>query len=124
MEASTRNNLTSSVKLLYHQREACDEGATVWDQNRTTTMMAHFTHLIKERVNPGALILDADADVRHLPLADNTFDLVAGTWVIEFLDNPQAVVQEFMRVVKPGGFVIYAFCGLFVVCQKDGQEGA
>ncbi len=51
-------------------------------------------------------------DVRHLPFADNTFDVVVCTWVIEIMDDPRAVVQEFIRVIKPGGMVIYAFCSL------------
>ncbi len=34
------------------------------------------------------------------------------TWVIEIMDDPRAVVQEFIRVIKPGGVVIYAFCSL------------
>jgi ubiquinone/menaquinone biosynthesis C-methylase UbiE len=52
------------------------------------------------------------ADVRHLPFADNTFDMVVCTWVIEITEDPRAVVQEFIRVIKPGGVVIYAFCSL------------
>jgi ubiquinone/menaquinone biosynthesis C-methylase UbiE len=51
-------------------------------------------------------------DVRHLPFADNTFDMVVSTWVIEIMDDPRAVVQEFIRVIKPDGIVIYAFCSL------------
>ncbi len=63
-------------------------------------------------------------DVGHLPFADNIFGVVAGTWAIECLDDPQVVVQECVRVVKLGGFVIYAFCGLFVMPHKDRQEYA
>lgn len=51
-------------------------------------------------------------DVRALPFADNTFDVVISTWVIEIMDDPRAVVQEFIRVIKPDGVVIYAFCSL------------
>ena len=51
-------------------------------------------------------------DVRHVPFADNTFDVVVCTWVIEILDDPWAAVQEFVRVIKPDGIVIYAFCSL------------
>jgi ubiquinone/menaquinone biosynthesis C-methylase UbiE len=51
-------------------------------------------------------------DVRALPFADHTFDVVVCTWVIEIMDDPRAVVQEFIRVIKPGGIVIYAFCSL------------
>ncbi len=51
-------------------------------------------------------------DVHHLPFADNTFDVVVSTWVIEIMADPRAVVQEFIRVIKPGGIVMYAFCSL------------
>jgi ubiquinone/menaquinone biosynthesis C-methylase UbiE len=51
-------------------------------------------------------------DVRALSFADNTFDVVVCTWVIEIMDDPRAVVQEFIRVIKPDGVVIYAFCSL------------
>lgn len=51
-------------------------------------------------------------DVHHLAFADNTFDVVVSTWVIEIMADPRVVVQEFIRVMKPGGVVIYAFCSL------------
>ncbi len=70
------------------------------------------------------LVRFMQADMEHLPFADNIFDVVAGTWVIECLEDPQAVVQECVRVVKPGGFVIDAFCGLFVVRYKARREYA
>jgi hypothetical protein len=28
------------------------------------------------------------------------------------MDDPRAVIQEFIRVIKPGGIVMYAFCSL------------
>ncbi len=71
-------------------------------------------------------------DVRHLPFADNTFDMVVCTWVIEIMDDPRAVVQEFIRIIKPGGVVIYAFCSLpegrvgnvlkYVVAKASSEE--
>ncbi len=51
-------------------------------------------------------------DVQHLPYGEKTFDVVVSTWVIEIMDDPRAVVQEFIRVLKPEGIVIYAFCSL------------
>jgi ubiquinone/menaquinone biosynthesis C-methylase UbiE len=51
-------------------------------------------------------------DVHALPFADNSFEVVISTWVIEIMDDPRAVVQEFIRVIKPDGVVIYAFCSL------------
>lgn len=51
-------------------------------------------------------------DIRHLPFEDNTFDVVVCTWAVEIMDDPRAVVQEFIRVIKTDGIVIYAFCSL------------
>lgn len=72
-------------------------------------------------------------DVRHLPFADNTFDVVVCTWVIEIMEDARAVVQEFIRVIKPGGLVIYAFCSLpegtlgntlkYVVTRVSSRDG-
>ncbi|MDQ6645276.1 MAG: class I SAM-dependent methyltransferase [Chloroflexota bacterium] len=51
-------------------------------------------------------------DIRHLPFEDNTFDVVVCTWTVEIMDDPRAVVQEFIRIIKTDGIVIYAFCSL------------
>ncbi len=51
-------------------------------------------------------------DLARLPFANNTFDVVSCTWAIEIMADPAAAVQEFIRVIKPDGFVIYAFCSL------------
>lgn len=51
-------------------------------------------------------------DVQHLPYGVHTFDVVISTWVIEIMADPRAVVQEYIRVLKPEGIVIYAFCSL------------
>ncbi len=51
-------------------------------------------------------------DLSHLPFEDNTFDLVSCSWVIEIMDDPRAAVRELLRVIKPDGIVLYAFCSL------------
>jgi len=51
-------------------------------------------------------------DLSHLLFEDNTFDLVSCSWVIEIMDDPRATVQELLRVIKPEGIVLYAFCSL------------
>lgn len=51
-------------------------------------------------------------DITRLPFEDNTFDVVSCTWAVEILEDPRAAVQEFVRVIKPDGVVIYAFCSL------------
>lgn len=40
----------------------------------------------------------------HLPLADDSFDLVISTGVIHHTPDPEKALSECARVVKPGGF--------------------
>ncbi len=166
MERGTGNKLAFYLKLLHRHRgepegaydevaAVYDDFARVWDHRVAAPALSHVNHLIKERVKPGAVVLDAGAgtgertlallqhsqpgeiiafdasgnmlavarskihdsrmsflqgDVRHLPFVDNAFDVVVSTWVIEIMEDPRAVIQEFIRVIKPGGVVIYAFC--------------
>lgn len=51
-------------------------------------------------------------DINELPFEDNTFDVVSCTWAVEIMDDPRSTVEEFVRVIKPDGFVVYAFCSL------------
>ena len=51
-------------------------------------------------------------DLAALPLATNSIDVVCCTWAVEILSDPRRAVQEFVRVIKPDGIVIYAFCSL------------
>ncbi len=48
------------------------------------------------------------ANLNHegLPYADNTFDLVTATEVIEHLEHYRETVREFYRILKPGGVCI------------------
>lgn len=110
--------------------ERVKPGALVLDAGtgtgeRTLALLAHSQPSKIIALDASAAMLDVarfkiqdsrvsfvQGDVRHLPFADNTFDVVVSTWVIEIMDDPRAVVQEFIRVIKPGGVVIYAFCSL------------
>jgi ubiquinone/menaquinone biosynthesis C-methylase UbiE len=47
-------------------------------------------------------------DVRALRDADASFDVVWSQFVLYFLPNPEAAIQEFRRVIKPGGMVVVA----------------
>lgn len=51
-------------------------------------------------------------DLQRLPFEDDTFDVVSCSWAIEIMADPRSAVQELIRVIKPGGFVVYAFCSL------------
>ena len=43
-----------------------------------------------------------------LPYADASFDLVVANWVLEHVDDAEAVAAELARVTKPGGWIAAA----------------
>ncbi|MDJ0743696.1 MAG: methyltransferase domain-containing protein [Xenococcaceae cyanobacterium MO_167.B27] len=52
--------------------------------------------------------LDADLKIgnaSNLPWQDNSFDHVYAIWFLEHLSNPLKVLQEAIRVLKPGGTI-------------------
>ena len=51
---------------------------------------------------PGVLMV---ADGEHLPFADNSFDLVYSWGVIHHSPEPEKIIQEIHRVLKPRGHV-------------------
>ena len=62
---------------------------------------------LAERRRPDKRVRYGRGDVRRLPFSDNLFDAVVSTWTVELIDNPHGVVSEFLRVLKPGGIVVY-----------------
>jgi SAM-dependent methyltransferase len=48
-----------------------------------------------------------EADGEHLPFPDDSFDLVYAHGVVQYTANPQALVNECRRVLKPGGQAIF-----------------
>jgi len=45
-------------------------------------------------------------DAKHLGLPDASFDVVVAQYVITAVPNPEATLDEFARVLKPGGEII------------------
>jgi phosphatidylethanolamine/phosphatidyl-N-methylethanolamine N-methyltransferase len=47
-------------------------------------------------------------DAEHLSFPDDSFDVVVALYVVSTVPNPEAALDEFARVVKPGGEIILA----------------
>ena len=45
-------------------------------------------------------------DAEHLNFADDSFDVVVAQYVITTVPNPEATLDEFARVVRPGGEIV------------------
>ncbi len=45
-------------------------------------------------------------DAQHLALPDQAFDVVVAQYVITTVPNPEATMDEFVRVIRPGGEII------------------
>lgn len=45
-------------------------------------------------------------DAEHLALADASFDVVIAQYVITAVPNPEGTLDEFVRVLKPGGEIV------------------
>ena len=46
----------------------------------------------------------------EMPFADNSFDVAVAAWAIEATNDEATAIAELMRVVRPGGTVLVAFC--------------
>jgi phosphatidylethanolamine/phosphatidyl-N-methylethanolamine N-methyltransferase len=45
-------------------------------------------------------------DAEHLSLPDASFDVVVAQYVVTAIPNPEKALNEFVRVVRPGGEII------------------
>jgi ubiquinone/menaquinone biosynthesis C-methylase UbiE len=66
------------------------------------------------------------ADLHRLPFEDNTFDLAVCNIVLEFVDSPEKVVAEGVRVLKKGGRLVVGMIGKHsewsITYQKQGTQ--
>jgi 2-polyprenyl-3-methyl-5-hydroxy-6-metoxy-1,4-benzoquinol methylase len=54
----------------------------------------------------GIITIKADLSKERLPLAENSIDIVTALEVIEHLVNPDNMLQETYKILKPGGYLI------------------
>ncbi|MBM5570767.1 MULTISPECIES: malonyl-ACP O-methyltransferase BioC [Deefgea] len=51
------------------------------------------------------------ADIEHIPLANESVDLIWSSLTIQWCNTPDAAFKEFARILKPGGVVIFSSLG-------------
>ncbi|PID27457.1 MAG: hypothetical protein CR982_05805 [Candidatus Cloacimonadota bacterium] len=53
--------------------------------------------------------VDMSCDIDNIPIKDNSVDNIINIAVLEHVTNPEKVVKEFYRILKPGGKIICFF---------------
>jgi len=53
----------------------------------------------------------------RLPFADASFDLLCALYVLEHVDDPQSVLGEMSRVLKPGGAALVTYVRRFAIIE-------
>lgn len=94
-----------------------DAGAGTGALSRRLTLALPGLRPVLVDLSPGMLARATDvpgpravASVQALPFADETFDVVVSAWVVETVDSPREAVTEMLRVLRPGGALVYSFC--------------
>ena len=91
-----------------HAFQAAREGATVfaldWAQEEVVATRNMFGAMIETREIPASTFGGAlRGDATRLPFADDTFDCVVTSEVLEHIQDDVAAISELRRVLKPGG---------------------
>lgn len=60
-----------------------------------------------------AAVTFIDGDVRQLPFADDTFDVVVAITVLCFVDDAEQAVNKMARVLRPGGRLVIGELGRY-----------
>lgn len=72
----------------------------------TTYMQTDFRpELIQENSNEKVITVKESINAESLPYKDSSFDRVIATCLLIHLKNPELALKEWMRVLKPGGWV-------------------
>jgi SAM-dependent methyltransferase len=79
--------------------------AAAWPEAHLVGLDLSAGMLARARAKLGALPL-VRADAGRLPLADRSFDLVAGVYVLHHLKPPEDFYAEAARVLRPGGRLV------------------
>ena len=96
-----------------------DAGCGTGALSRRIRQMEPTAELVMLDLSPAMLAGAADVAGQHvvgsvsdLPFGAQSFDIVVAAWVIETIPDPGRAVSEMLRVLRPGGLVVYTFCSM------------
>lgn len=111
--------LADIVPLLHPGARVLDAGCGTGALSRQMLTSCPQIELTMLDLSPEMLARTADlpgtrlqGSLLDLPFADDSFDLVVCGWVIETVSDPRLAVTELLRVLAPGGRLVYTFCSL------------
>jgi demethylmenaquinone methyltransferase/2-methoxy-6-polyprenyl-1,4-benzoquinol methylase len=91
---------TAGVALQLASRTSAD----VVGVDLTEAMLAQG-HLNVARAGMGERVQLVAGRAEQLPFPDDSFDALTFTYLLRYVDDPQATLRELARVVKPGGAI-------------------
>lgn len=107
------------AEVLRSKDKVLDAGCGTGAMSRQILELKPDVDLTLVDASPGMLAEAGDlgsrqlvGDIADLPFEDGAFDVITCAWVIETVPDPKAAVTELLRVMKPGGFLLYTFCSL------------
>lgn len=66
---------------------------------------SHYSDVSRECYNVEPLKVDIVSKGNNLPFKDDTLDFVINSHVLEHFNDPISALKEWMRVIKPGGYL-------------------
>lgn len=111
------------LDLSHNMLEKAQKNLTHSSRKGVPKFFAKALGLTKPRAN----LINADAN--HIPLADDSVDLIVTNLMLQWCDDLDAVFQEFRRVLKPEGLLMLTTFGPDTLkelrqawSEVDGQE--
>lgn len=68
----------------------------------SSDLIYELTSKTVNKTNKSGVVADASV----LPFSNNSFDLIVSSEMVEHTPNPENVICELIRIIKPGGFLI------------------
>jgi SAM-dependent methyltransferase len=90
------NFFTDNIRFLHIAPEYCYKSRF--------KKLKNIDYVTGDLISPWA---DVKMDVQDIPFEDNSFDVIMCNHVLEHVDDSKKAMQEFFRVMKPGGWGIF-----------------